>query len=93
MSSKTILYVMKVTNIINACLIIALYPVGYILKLMEEFTFNTFWLFGYAVLFGGMLLVFELQCSFANNYIRENFGFLYSWVGRILFLILYNFYY
>lgn len=94
------MWLLRIVNTINGIALIALYPLGFATGIVE-FSFITFWLCIYAMyvnilfyflysLFGLMLIVFELQCGFATSYIRENFGFLFSWIGRVLFLILYQ---
>lgn len=42
----------------------------------------------YIGLFGLLLMLFETRFKYTENFIRRNFGFLFTYSGRTVFLIL-----
>lgn len=41
----------------------------------------------YGCFLGVVIIIFECQCGFTEETLRENFGFLFSFRGRLLFLV------
>lgn len=41
----------------------------------------------YLIIFGLLLIFFHVPASFIENYMLRNFGFMYNWLGRCLFLL------
>lgn len=42
---------------------------------------------GYAVFMGLVIVMFECQCGFLDESLRDNFGFLFSFAGRLTFMV------
>eukprot|EP00467_Chlorarachnion_reptans_P009855 CAMPEP_0114530876 /NCGR_PEP_ID=MMETSP0109-20121206/25707_1 /TAXON_ID=29199 /ORGANISM="Chlorarachnion reptans, Strain CCCM449" /LENGTH=233 /DNA_ID=CAMNT_0001713585 /DNA_START=37 /DNA_END=738 /DNA_ORIENTATION=- len=81
---KTLGYIMKIFNVINAGLL----------------AFSGIWVFIsmnlnvllilaslYVILFGMILLMFELKLEVCNVFFAKNMGFMFNWRGRLLFFI------
>lgn len=75
-------------NFINAIVLfiaglLSLINVTNILTLSLSFYFMSF----YVMIFGLLLCCFEMRFSWSEKRVRESFGFLYTYIGRALFLL------
>ena len=75
-------------NFINALLLFltglfSLINVANLLTLSISFYFMSF----YIMVFGLLLCCFEMRFSWAERRVRDSFGFLYTYIGRTLFLL------
>lgn len=82
-SLPTILRIMRFVNFIVASGMVVL----------AVFTLLTFSDFAevvtcaYAIFMGAVIILFECQCGFLDDGLRGNFGFLFSYRGRLAFMI------
>lgn len=81
-SLPTILKVMRLGNFLVAAGMVIL-AVFTILTLPDWPKFVTAI---YAVIMGLVIVLFECQCGFLDESLRDNFGFLFSFRGRIVFM-------
>ncbi len=77
---------LRVLNLANAVLLGAASYFAFGLLQSGEVT-RTF-LATYIGLFGILLLLFETRFQYTEPFIRRNFGFLFTYSGRTVFLIL-----
>jgi len=78
----------RLFNFVNALLLFltglfSLINVTNLLTLSISFYFMSF----YIMLFGLLLCCFEMRFSWAERRVRDSFGFLYTYMGRTLFLL------
>ncbi|KAH9251557.1 hypothetical protein BASA81_010596 [Batrachochytrium salamandrivorans] len=76
----------RATNFINA---LALFITGLasLLTITNVFSLTFYFLCFYLMVFGLVLCCFELRWKFAEKRVRESFGFLYTFLGRTVFLL------
>ena len=73
----------RLINFINAVLIIA----AGVLSFTQITGFGEQVFVGlYCVLFGSVMMLFELRLESSELFIRRYFGFLYNFLGRLLFI-------
>lgn len=83
--------ILRKANILNGIMIALVYPLALLVDLatfnLGEY-FSRFFYFIYCTFFGLLLVAMECNCGCCRctKAIRENFGFLYSYVGRAAFL-------
>lgn len=77
----------RLTNLINAVLIIPVSVLGALAAITNPVTFiNTFIFSVILFMFGSILCCFELRFGYFENDIKKYFGFMFTYIGRTLFL-------
>lgn len=85
-STKKLLYTLRVANMSNGLLLVLTGILVFITG-MVNVTFSTITVSGYVVFFG--MLMTCLECNIGNlaPRFKRNFGFLFSFIGRTVFII------
>ena len=83
---KRLLTYLRITNMINALLVLLVFPLGFITEALT-LQISTAFFTGYSIIFALIIFIFECNCGSWQVRIRTNFGFLYSFVGRTAFLL------
>lgn len=71
-----------------ACLILKV--IG-LLSLLTSFNVFRLLVGGFSILFLGILLLYELQMKKLGKKLRVHYGFLYTYIGRAVYVMLYVF--
>ena len=83
---KRLLTYLRITNMINALLVLLVFPLGFITEALT-LQISTAFFTGYSIIFALIIMIFECNCGSWQVTIRTNFGFLYSFIGRTAFLL------
>ena len=83
---QRLLTYLRITNMINALLVLLVFPLGFITEALT-LQISTAFFTGYSIIFALIIFIFECNCGSWQVRIRTNFGFLYSFVGRTAFLL------
>lgn len=83
-STETIDRILRITNLINSFLLV----LAAVLALIESsFSLILLMIAIYVALFGLLIFCFELRFKFFEEYIFKNFGFMFTFGGRVCFFI------
>ena len=82
---KTVVRTLKCLNILAGLLTIVLYPIVLVLDIDDKWQPQKLTLIIYTILFGLLLIIFELNCC--SSYFMKYYGFMYSYMGRTAFMI------
>lgn len=85
-STSKVLNVMRLVNVLNGLGIVAS-TVLQLLGGLISIDFQTILLSAYAGIFGMLLMCAEMHFSAMDKWIRTRFGFMFSFVGRALFIL------
>jgi hypothetical protein len=66
---------LRITNMINALLVLVVFPLGFITEALT-LQISTAFFTGYSIIFAVIIFVFECNCGSWQVRIRTNFGFL-----------------
>jgi len=85
MSVPKLVWILRLANFLNAMLLIIIA----VLKLQVTAGINQLPLILsciYVMFFSSLLLCFECHCRVFNRVVYRNFGFMFHWIGRVVFL-------
>lgn len=83
---ETVATMLRVINIANAVLLG--FACFYAYSLVGPTDVTRAFLATYIGIFGTLLLLFETRVKYTSGWIRRNFGFLFTYSGRTVFLVL-----
>ena len=84
---RHLLSFLRWTNLLTSfvvCTFTILTSISYLLN----FNISTFLLSAYCCLFSGILFLFELHTKRINNRFKAEYGFLFTYIGRSVFILL-----
>lgn len=81
----TVVRGLKCLNILAALCTIVLYPIVLVLDIDDQWQPQKLTLIAYTIIFGLLLIIFELNCC--SSYFMKYYGFMYSYIGRTTFMI------
>lgn len=81
-----VLRYLRCVNICNGSLLLALYPILFLLS-MSDFDVTSAFFAVYCMMFATLLVCFECNIAACQVKLRKNFGFLFSFAGRTFFLL------
>lgn len=87
LDTKTVISYLRYANLCNALCIITAGVVTVVTLSGGSFDLTTIFIGIYIAIFGCMLFCFECRLTRMEPDVRRNFGFLYSYTGRTLFII------
>jgi hypothetical protein len=85
-STKKLLYTLRLCNLSNGLLLILTGILVFITG-MVNVTFSTITVSGYVVFFGMLMTCLECQIGNLAPKFRRNFGFMFSFIGRTVFIL------